>query len=274
MTRDLAEEKIKYLLFLYERKDQPLSVTAAAKACGVAKSTFSRTLSAFFEMGYVAEPGKTMLSPDGKKAARALRQEVDQMKEWLQSEIFLQGDLLEEEARRTVCALSTDTRKKLYSRHRLSIFFASLKSVTEIPGDRLCFQLPDGEYEFAFSIYKVGKEEAQLSMADQGFFHPGLLRIQEGKGEFFLKIREVEQDSRVRGMRMRGQVDSLSCFIHGDSRPCGRREDAFVFPIQPLDFFYREEERILQASVEMEFTCSVGPVHMPKSRARMIMIFK
>ena len=47
------------------------------------------------------------------------------MKEWLQSEIFLQGDLLEEEARRTVCALSTDTRKKLYSRHRLSIFFAS-----------------------------------------------------------------------------------------------------------------------------------------------------
>ena len=111
-------------------------------------------------------------------------------------------------------------------------------------------------------------------MADQGFFHPGLLRIQEGKGEVFLKIREVEQDSRVRGMRMRGQVDSLSCFIHGDSRPCGRREDAFVFPIQPLDFFYREEERILQASVEMEFTCSVGPVHMPKSRARMIMIFK
>lgn len=52
-----------------------------------------------------------MLSPDGEKAARALRQEVDQMKEWLQSEIFLQGDLLEEEARRTVCALSTDTRK-------------------------------------------------------------------------------------------------------------------------------------------------------------------
>ena len=48
MTRDLAEEKIKYLLFLYERKDQPLSVTAAAKACGVAKSTFSRTLGAFF----------------------------------------------------------------------------------------------------------------------------------------------------------------------------------------------------------------------------------
>ena len=145
MTRELTEEKIEYLLFLYERKDQPLTVTAAAKACGVAKSTFSRTLSAFFEMGYVAEPGKTMLSPDGEKAARALRQEVDQMKEWLQSEIFLQGDLLEEEARRTVCALSTDTRKKLYSRHRLSIFFASLKSVTEIPGDRLCFQLPDGE---------------------------------------------------------------------------------------------------------------------------------
>ena len=128
MAKNLTEEKIKYLLFLYDRKTHPLSVTASAKSCGVAKSTFSRTLSTFFEMGYVAEPGKTMLSPDGEKAARALRQEVDQMKEWLQSEIFLQGDLLEEEARRTVCALSTDTRKKLYSRHRLSIFFASLKS--------------------------------------------------------------------------------------------------------------------------------------------------
>ena len=131
MAKNLTEEKIKYLLFLYDRKTHPLSVTAAAKACGVAKSTFSRTLGAFFEMGYVAEPGKTMLSPDGEKTARALRQEVDQMKEWLQSEIFLQGDLLEAEARRTVCALSTDTRKKLYSRHRLSIFFASLKSVTQ-----------------------------------------------------------------------------------------------------------------------------------------------
>ena len=111
MARNLTEEKIKYLLFLYDRKTHPLSVTAAAKSCGVAKSTFSRTLSTFFEMGYVAEPGKTMLSPDGEKAARALRQEVDQMKEWLQSEIFLQGDLLEEEARRTVCALSTDIGK-------------------------------------------------------------------------------------------------------------------------------------------------------------------
>ena len=98
---------------------------------------------------------------------------------------FLQGDLLEEEARRTVCALSTDTRKKLYSRHRLSIFFASLKSVTEIPGDRLCFQLPDGEYEFAFSIYKSGKEEAQLSMADQGFFHPGCSGFRKEKARSF-----------------------------------------------------------------------------------------
>ena len=59
MRQDLAEEKIKYLLFLYEIQDSPLSVTAAARACGVAKSTFSRTLSAFWEMGYVEESGYT-----------------------------------------------------------------------------------------------------------------------------------------------------------------------------------------------------------------------
>lgn len=58
MARNLTEEKIKYLLFLYDRKTHPLSVTAAAKSCGVAKSTFSRTLSTFFEMGYVANPEK------------------------------------------------------------------------------------------------------------------------------------------------------------------------------------------------------------------------
>ena len=274
MIPNLTEEKINYLLFLYEIQDRPLSVTAAAGACGVAKSTFSRTLRAFWEMGYMEESGKTVLSASGKERARELRHEVDQMKEWLQSEIFLQGSRLEEEARRTVCALSADTRKRLYSRHRLSIFFASLKSVTEIPGERLCFQLPDGEYEFAFSIYKSGQEEAQLSMADQGFYHPGLLRIHDGKGEIFLRIREVEQDSRVRGVRMRGQVESLSCRINGSFCPCKRQDDAFVFPIQTLNFFYREEERLLQTSIEMEFTCSAGPVHMPKSRARMILIFK
>ena len=70
MARNLTEEKIKYLLFLYERKDQPLSVTAAAKACGVAKSTFSRTLGAFFEMGYVAEPGKRQPVLSGRKLTR------------------------------------------------------------------------------------------------------------------------------------------------------------------------------------------------------------
>lgn len=274
MIPNLTEEKINYLLFLYEIQDRPLSVTAAAGACGVAKSTFSRTLSAFLEMGYVEESGKTVLSASGKERARVLRREVDQMKEWLQSEISLQGSRLEEEALRTVCALSADTRKRLYARHRLSIFFASLKSVTEIPGERLCFQLPDGEYEFAFSIYKSGQEESQLSMADQGFFHPGLLRIHDGKGEIFLRIREVEQDSRVRGVRMRGQVESLSCRINGSFCPCKRQDDAFLFPIQTLNFFYREEERILQTSIEMEFTSSAGPAHMPKSRARMILIFK
>lgn len=31
MAKNLTEEKIKYLLFLYDRKTHPLSVTAAAK---------------------------------------------------------------------------------------------------------------------------------------------------------------------------------------------------------------------------------------------------
>lgn len=56
MTRDLTEEKIKYLLFLYDRKTHPLSVTAAAKSCGVAKSTFSRTLSTFLRWAMWQNP--------------------------------------------------------------------------------------------------------------------------------------------------------------------------------------------------------------------------
>ena len=66
MIPNLTEEKINYLLFLYEIQDRPLSVTAAAGACGVAKSTFSRTLRAFWEMGYMEESGKTVLSSSEK----------------------------------------------------------------------------------------------------------------------------------------------------------------------------------------------------------------
>ncbi|MFQ7171499.1 MAG: hypothetical protein ACLRQF_04990 [Thomasclavelia ramosa] len=48
-----------------------------------------------------------------------------------------------------------------------------IDNVKEISGDMLSANLDDGQYLFAFTVYKADKME--ISMANDGFFHPGIL---------------------------------------------------------------------------------------------------
>lgn len=75
----------------------------------------------------------------------------------------------------------------------------------------LAINLEDGKYSFAFTIYKINKLE--ISMANDGFVHPGILEIDNGKGNLILFPKEIEHESLLGNIILKGQVESLKYMI-------------------------------------------------------------
>ena len=142
----------------------------------------------------------------------------------------------------------------------------------DISGDMLSANLDDGQYLFAFTVYKADKME--ISMANDGFFHPGILDIKMGHGGLVLKPKEVERESMMGKMVLKGKLSSLKYQVGEDYLECRMIKDDYIIPISKLRFHYSKEERILQTSVKIKVKPTVGKIHMPESIAIMNVIIK
>ena len=147
-----------------------------------------------------------------------------------------------------------------------------IDKVKEISGDMLSANLDDGEYPFAFTIYKADK--LGISMANDGFVHPGILEIKMGHGNLILQPKEVEHESLMGKMILKGKVESLKYETEQKYIASQVIMDNFVIPISKLYFYYSKEERILQTSVKIKVKSNVGMIHMPESVAILTIILK
>ena len=111
-------------------------------------------------------------------------------------------------------------------------------------------------------------------MANDGFFHPGILDIKMGHGGLVLKPKEVERESMMGKMVLKGKLSSLKYQVGEDYLECRMIKDDYIIPISKLRFHYSKEERILQTSVKIKVKPTVGKIHMPESIAIMNVIIK
>lgn len=272
----LTEERLSYLLFLYKtQSSSDDTLTSMASKLGIAKSTLSRVLQSFYEEGWMRFKGKGILSKQGIQVAKKYDKEIDKLASWLISEGGLKYQEAYQEAKILVLTMNEDVREKLVHRSSLIAFYKSIEHVKHLHGDFLCANLEDGIYSFAFTIYKdQGKKLCQISMANEGFHHPGYLQIQQGKGEICLHTKELEHESLMGKLILKGKLSYLQYEDHGVFVDAQEGKDSFRIPIHSMMFYYNKEERVMQGSMHLKMRADVGPMHMPERTATLLVYFK
>ena len=257
---EITKEKLAYLLFLYKQKETNCTVTRLAEEFGVSKSTFSRVLNIFYHENLIIQKGKGILSTKGEKLAKNYFKDIAEIKLWLKNISNLSDEEAYQEALTLVLVLS---KKKL---------FEKIDKIKSISGDMLTVNLEDGKYQFAFTIYKLNKLE--ISMANDGFVHPGILEINNGKGNLILFPKEIEHESLLGNIILKGQVESLKYMLDQEFISSQNIKNSYIIPIDRLKFHYCKEERILQTSIKIKVRANVGIIHMPESCAVLNIILK
>ena len=269
---EITKEKLAYLLFLYKQKETNCTVTRLAEEFGVSKSTFSRVLNIFYHENLIIQKGKGILSTKGEKLAKNYFKDIAEIKLWLKNISNLSDEEAYQEALTLVLVISNKTRYNLISDLYKKKLFEKIDKIKSISGDMLTVNLEDGKYQFAFTIYKLNKLE--ISMANDGFVHPGILEINNGKGNLILFPKEIEHESLLGNIILKGQVESLKYMLDQEFISSQNIKNSYIIPIDRLKFHYCKEERILQTSIKIKVRANVGIIHMPESCAVLNIILK
>jgi len=268
----LTREKINYLLFLYEHQETNYTITKMAQHIGVSKSTLSRVLNTFYQDGLVLEKGKGKLSCLGCKQARQYKKEIQKITNWLMNTADFKQEEAYQEALTLILSLSHQGKLKLVNHTNIARLFELIENIKYINGDMLSANLDDGQYPFAFTVYK--EDGIGISMANDGFVHPALLNVCLGRGELLLTVKEVEHESLMGKMVLKGKLSSLKYQIDGQYQEAELLHDNYIIPISQLHFYYSKDERILQTAFKIRVQANVGLIHMPESEAIITIIIK
>ena len=146
-----------------------------------------------------------------------------------------------------------------------------LRRQKEFGGEELCRHLADGEYSFPFLIYReTVRGGTNLSMANEGFRHPCVLRVADGRGQIVLQPVDLSAKSPLTGRKMNGRVRKLTILQpDGVFMRAEENGENLAFSADVLHFLNIGEGmgQILHGSVCMRMQCSVGTMHMPESTA-------
>ena len=146
-----------------------------------------------------------------------------------------------------------------------------LRRQKEFGGEELCRHLADGEYSFPFLIYReTVRGGTNLSMANEGFRHPCVLRVADGRGQIVLQPVDLSAKSPLTGRKMNGRVRKLTILQpDGVFMRAEENGENLAFSTDVLHFLNIGEGmgQILHGSVCMRMQCSVGTMHMPESTA-------
>lgn len=271
----MSEEKLTYLLFLYRMHNQKFTITHMASQLGVSKSTVSKVLSVFYQEGITEQKGKTELSKAGCNLAKKWKEEVEKITDWLCTSSSFDRQTAQKEAIVLALHMSSSAKNQLMYNLTMSNFFKWIDDVKTVYGDMLVNFLKEGDYPFAFTIYKDRLyHQMEISMANDAFVHPGILRVQDGKGFLILESKEIERESLIGRLVLKGRLESLFYLKNKQFVEVARQNQFFYIPVSYLEFYYNRNERILQGHLKLKVKPTVSKIHMPESTANLSIFFK
>ncbi len=277
MPEKMTVLKARMLIRLLEMEEPQCMVTQLAETFCVAKSTISRTADWCEENNMIkrGEGRSLSLTAHGKQLAETYRQKREAVLSWLLSE-GVSGKSAEHDAMLFALSGSSESAllfAKLEEMRRLRERF---RNRIILSGKEFCEALKDGSYSVPVIFYKISGSETQclsLSMANEGFEHPGELVVKNGKGLIVLKAKAIEKTSILGGIKVKGTLQTLKYKEGSGFREAGKEGDTFYLPASSLSFLNINAKHVVQGCVELKMSCSVGKLHMPESSAIFTIFF-
>lgn len=264
MTKEkMTPIRLRMLFIILHNKEQKITAASIAAALNVAKSTVTRAMSYFIDAGYI-EGKDIVLSRQGKVLASTYWNEKEQLRRWFIEEAEMERHEADNEAIDLILNCNEKARKLLVNATK-----STNKCLTcEMTGfcDKcIDYLLDDGEYKISFTIYKEGKNNSmETSVANEGFFHPGVLLIQNGMGIFILESKSILKRSPGTNSMIVGKISKLSFDKEGHFENAIREGNRFKIPMSFLKFTYNQGEKIITGHTRIRFESSIGEKHMPE----------
>lgn len=145
-----------------------------------------------------------------------------------------------------------------------------LRDKKQFGGSMLCSMMKNGSYKLPFLIYREKAENGtNISMANEGFEHPCILHIENGRGWIQLHSKSVSAKSKTTGEMLCGRIQNMQYFDSGRFISAEISGGIFSFPADALHFVNvgTGVGQILHGSVCLKMGCSVSTAHMPESTA-------
>lgn len=257
------------LCFLNEEKE--CTVTNIARTLGVEKYLISRVLAALEKDGLVdrINPRMPILTSEGKKKAERYARRVEVTTNHL---IYEGVNIKDAREDALIWALygSDEALKVFDSSAELYRIKYDMRNQKQFSGEVLCKKMQDGIYEVPFLFYREHiQNNNNLSMANMGFHQPCILHVQDGKGTIQLHIREVLKRSMQSGNIQSGHVKKFKYYHDGYDTNAEINGNVLSFSADSLNFINigNGVGQILHGSVCVEMECTVGEIHMPRSKA-------
>lgn len=271
---ELTAVKLNYLFLLYEQEENAHTVSSLAKILGVAKSTVSRTIHCLEEQGFLVKD-TFLLTEYGKNIARQYLEERNIIADWLMSEQHISYELAMNDATAFILSVSKDMKEIVLGKARNAMLWEKISKIEHLDGQTVTSLFADGTYALPFTMYreKSGKHNF-ISMSDRAFHHPASFIVKNGTGMVHLLGREIEETSKLGCLKLKGRLVTLKYLWNHKYLLAGQDQSRFIIPLDSLEFHYNSEEKMLQGSVKLKMSCSVGSVHMPESVAIMTVLIR
>lgn len=257
------------LCFVNEEKE--CSVTNIARTLGVKKYLISRAFVSLEKEGLVdrSNPRMPMLTKEGQEKAEFYASRVKVTTNHL---IYEGVNIKDAREDALIWALygSEEALKVFYSSADIYQIKYDMRNQKSFSGEVLCKKMEDGIYEVPFLFYREHiRDNNNLSMANMGFHQPCILHVQNGKGTIQLHIREVLKKSMQSGNIQSGHVKNFKYYHDGYATNAEINGNILSFSAAALNFINigTGVGQILHGSVCVEMECTVGNVHMPRSKA-------
>lgn len=262
-------EGLKYMMALAEIKEGRPSATKVAKEFGVNRSTVCRALADYVEQGYLTS--NFQFTQKGMHYIEICLERKDSILNALTNK-GMTYEKAKNSATTILCYCDTDTVDMLA--RSIDKFYDSRKKRLQkekkksFSGNKVNEYLRVGNYTASFLFLKIDKNmHEQVSMANEGFRHPGTMVISTDGSYLLLRLILVERQSRFANKFLRGRLDGMKYEKDGVIHQVRIEDNCAYIPLEAFHFLYVREDNILQGKAELIMSCSVGALNMPESKA-------
>lgn len=266
------EMRFKILMCFLQFSEENRKITKMAQSLGLEKYEMSRQVRLLAKEGLIdrSDARNPTLTLKGRQLAEKYANRMKLAQNHLIFEGIAKDEVIKDALMLTLHCSDNffETIQQLEETMRMKEYFADRK---EFSGGEFCDQIKDGNYTFPFIIYREKvKGHNNISMANDGFEHPCEVIINESGGIVMLKAVEVNQSSKLNGIKMKGVVQHLKYYDGKEFVEAVVSGGFIQIPLKHFHFVNIGSDtmtRILHGSICLKMRCSVGEIHMPESTA-------